>query len=391
MSNIIETADPLEYWTLIKRWPKEYFEQHSQIREDLEENSWLKEQMENPIQDIKYVEVNGLRLPCPIRKASISLRRKQSDSSLNESSDQTNREKKSAPYRTARYTTLLEGKGSYMYKSDLGITKASKDLYRRLLELKQSVPEDSLFRDDLFEEACRKLEDRNEARVIQDIARLIVPSAETLATYEATHLKRLIESVNEGWTASIPVEGPRPQPDYSVEFRRSAFTDEQLKKLDPLVDSVWDTSLCATTYRMYFPFLTCEVKCGAAALDVVDRQNAHSMTVVVRAFVELFRSVKREKELNRKILAFSLSHDHRSVRIYGHYPVIKGNKIIFYRHPVHEFSFAALDGKKKWTAYKFIKNVYDIHMPKVHKLICSAIDDLPADINFDLSQSASFS
>jgi len=30
-------------------------------------------------------------------------------------------------------------------------------------------------------------------------------------------------------------------------------------------------------------------------------------------------------------------------------------------------------------------------MPIQHKRICSAIDDLPADINFDLSQSASFS
>ena len=42
-SNVIETADPLKYWTLTKRWPKEYFEQHSQIREDLEQDSWLEE------------------------------------------------------------------------------------------------------------------------------------------------------------------------------------------------------------------------------------------------------------------------------------------------------------------------------------------------------------
>ncbi|KAL9123704.1 MAG: hypothetical protein Q9217_006892, partial [Psora testacea] len=388
---IVKTADPLEYWTLTNRWPKEYFEQHSQIREDLEQDSWLEGQMENPIQDIKYVEVNGFRLPCPIRKAPTSVRRKQSDSSLNSSGDQTNREKKSAPYRTVRYTTLLEGKGSYIYKSDLGITKGSKDLYSRLLGLEQAVPIDSLFRDDLFEKTCRKIEDRNEARVIQDITRLIVPSAETLATYGATHLDHLIEGVNEGWTGNIPVEGPRPQPDYSVGFRRSAFSDEQLKKLDKLIGNVFDNSFFVATYRMYFPFLTCEVKCGATALDIADRQNAHSMTVAVRALIELFRSVKREKELDREILAFSVSHDHRSVRIYGHYPVIEEDKTTFYRHPIHEFSFTALDGKEKWTAYKFVKNVYDHYMPKVHKLICSAIDDLPAGINFDLSQSASFS
>jgi len=50
-------------------------------------------------------------------------------------------------------------------------------------------------------------------------------------------------------------------------------------------------------YYMYFPFLTCEVKCSTAALDVTDRQNAHSMTLVVRGVVKLFRLIKREKEL----------------------------------------------------------------------------------------------
>lgn len=104
---------------------------------------------------------------------------------------------------------------------------------------------------------------------------------------------------------------------------------------------------------MYFPFLMCEVKCGAAALDFADRQNAHSMTIAVRAVVELFRYVKREKELNREILAFSISHDHRTVRIYGHYTLIDGNNTTFYRHPIHSFDFRALVGKEKWTAYKF--------------------------------------
>jgi len=43
------------------------------------------------------------------------------------------------------------------------------------------------------------------------------------------------------------------------------------------------------------------------------------MTLAVRSIVELFRAVKREDEVNRKILAFSVSHDHTSVRIYGQY------------------------------------------------------------------------
>jgi hypothetical protein len=222
--------------------------------------------------------------------------------------------------------------------------------------------------------------------VIQDITRLIVPSAQNLAIYGATHLVHLIESVNEGWTGSIPVQGPRPQPDYCVGFRRSAFTDEQLSRLDPLIGSVYDTSYFVATYRMYFPFLTCEVKCGAAALDIADRQNAHSMTVAVRGVVELYRAVKREKELHREILAFSVSHDHRAVRIYGHYPVIDGSNTTFYRHPIKMFDFTSEEGKDKWTAYKFTKNIYDVWMPTQLKRICSVIDQLPRGLNFEVSQ-----
>lgn len=95
--------------------------------------------------------------------------------------------------------------------------------------------------------------------------------------------------------------------------------------------------------------------------------------------------MKRESELQREILAFSISHDNTTVRIHGHYPVIKGSKTIFYRELILGFNFTAFDGKEKWTAYKFVKNVYDIWMPTHFKRICSVIDELPADLQFDLS------
>lgn len=224
--------------------------------------------------------------------------------------------------------------------------------------------------------------------VIRDISLLIVPSAQTLATYGATHLGPLVESVNEGWNSAIPFYGPRPQPDYSVGFGRSAFTDDQLEKLKPFVGEVTDTftSYFMATWQMYFPFLTCEVKCGAAALDVADRQNAHSMTLAVRGVVELFRLVKREKELHQEILAFLISHDHRTVRIYGHYPIIDGNKTTFYRHPIKTFDFTSEDGKDKWASYRFTKNIYDIWMLTHLKRICSVIDELPPDLDFEVSE-----
>ena len=359
-------SDPIEYWLKEKKWPKEYFEPGT---------------MEHLLAR---------------KRSTASLRRKRSDLASVSSttpSDQKPREEKSAPYQDPRYQVLLEAKGSFMRKyvgtNEEGISGNSKDLCRAALETEQTVPEDSMFEDDFFQDTCEMLQSRNEAKVIQDISRLIVPSAESLAIrgakYGAVQLKCLIESVNEGWNNSIPLLGSRPQPDYAVGFKRTAFTDEQLTKIDPIIGNiVTDMSYFMATYYMYFPFLTCEVKCGAAALDIADRQNAHSMTLAVRAVVELFRLVKREKEVHREILAFSISHDNGIVRIYGHYPVINGKDTKYYRHPIHRFDFTALDGKDKWTAYKFTKNVYDIWMPKHLARIHSVIDNLPSDLDFEV-------
>ncbi|MCJ1422333.1 hypothetical protein MMC29_000213 [Sticta canariensis] len=395
------SPDPLQYWIQTGRWCKEYFEQDSQVRDDfergkspeeLEQRDWLQEHYARQ----PFIPMHGFH---PLqhwfarKKSSASLRRKNSQSTLQTPSDQLPREIKSAQYRNPEYQIELERKGSFMRKSPLGVTDTSKSHCRTMLEKEQIFPQNTLFRDDLFDETCESMEGRNEAMIIRDISPLICPSAQVLRIYGAKHLNHLYESVNEGWNSAIPFHGTRPQPDYSVGFGYSAFTEEQLEKLEPFVGVIGSkmTTYFTATTRMYFPFLTCEVKCGAAALDIADRQNAHSMTVALRALVDFFRLVKREKELDREILAFSISHDHRSVRIYGHCPVIEGDKTTFYRHPIHEFSFTALDGKEKWTTYQFVKNVYDHHSLKLHQLICSGIDGLPAGINFDPSQSASFS
>lgn len=161
----------------------------------------------------------------------------------------------------------------------------------------------------------------NEAKVIKDITRLIVPSTEALAIRGAKHLEILIESVNEGWNHSLPVTRPRLQPDYTVGFKRMAA--DQLKRLQPILDFE-ETSFYTSTYLPSFPFQSYEVKCGALALDTADRQKAHSMTVAVRVavfFLEFSRLVRREQELHRAILAFPISHDDEKVKNYGYDPV----------------------------------------------------------------------
>lgn len=122
----------------------------------------------------------------------------------------------------------------------------------------------------MFQEACAKLRSRNAARVISDIARLIVPSAETLATFGATELKHLIVGINERWNESIAVTSTRPQPDFCVGFEQFAFTQDQLERLEPFTGDVLaakkPSSFFLATWRMYFPFFTCEARCGSEIL-----------------------------------------------------------------------------------------------------------------------------
>lgn len=326
-----------------------------------------------------------MSFPLAQKKSYSSLWRKSSESRVTPS-DQRPREEKSLQYTDPRYEEILETKGSFMDEHALDITSQSKVLSQNLLVASQNVPADTLFRDDIFKKTFRKLVGRNEEMVIQDIGRLIVPSAQNMAIFGATHLDKLIESVNEGWNESIPLTRPRPQPDYSVGFRPSAFTEDQRKRLEPCIGGLRDSSYFVASWRMWFPFLTCEVKCGAVGLDVADRQNAHSATLAVRAVVELYRAVNREKELHQEILAFSISHDNRDVRIYGHYPIIDQKETTYYRRPIETFSLTRENGKEKWTAYKFTKNVYDIFMPLHLERICSAVDELPLNPNFQVSQ-----
>ncbi|KAL8830306.1 MAG: hypothetical protein Q9170_005789 [Blastenia crenularia] len=323
------------------------------------------------------------------QESTASLKRKRSEASVESSvtaSDQRPREEKSAPYRNASYSGLLESLGnSYMDDDELGITDESKSLYQVLLKTKYSTPIHSLFRDDIFHTVCRNLRDKNEARIILDIARLLAPSPEVLAAFGVKSLDVLAESVNEDWNNSIPITSTCPQPDFSVGFKRSMFSYDHLRKLQPLLGDPSSLSYFRATHYMYFPFFTCEAKCGATGLDIADRQNSHSMTLALRGIVELFRLAGREKEVHRELLTFSISHDHRTVRLYGHYPVVDGLKTRIYRHAIRTFDITDLDGKERWTTYNFTRAVYDYSLTLL-KNIRSVMNELPADLNLQSSQ-----
>ena len=289
--------------------------------------------------------------------------------------DSADRAVKLAKYHSPRYVKAFEALGSFMYPDSLGIDEYSKQLCQSLLTDPQVLPDNTLFREDLYERALQ-LSGKNEARIVQDISRLIVPSAETLAIFGAEHLDVLAETVDAQWSNNISFYGIPPKPDYSVGFQRKAFSKHQLEKLAPFIGDyiAGNQSVFVATHSMLFPFLSCEVKCGNASLEVADRQNIHSMTLAVRGIVELYRLAGRGEEVNRRIVAFSVSHDARTARIFGHYAVIIGDSMEYYRHEIERVSIVS----ERWKGYKFTKNIYDNWMPKHLERLHSVIEQLPS-------------
>ncbi|KAF2726803.1 hypothetical protein EJ04DRAFT_582451 [Polyplosphaeria fusca] len=321
------------------------------------------------------------------RKGSVSsLGRKRSNPSLASfnASDERPREEKSAPYRNPSYPTFLsedvDNYKSYMEDHELGLSDASEKLLEKLLHSAQSPPKVSLFRDnDIFKKHLRKLKGKNESRIIQDLSPLLVPSAEALATLGADHFDGIVESVNEGWNKCFPITKPRPRPDSAFGYGTSSFSDNQLNNLRPTLGDASFSSYFKATYYMHFPFLTKEVKTGTMGLGIADNQNAHSMTIAVRAVVELFKLVGRENELHREVVAFAISHDDESVRLYAYYPFIDGDKVTVWRRTAARFY---LDVDTKWRSWRFTTNIYEIFSPMHLQRICSAIDDVTHDWTF---------
>ena len=113
----------------------------------------------------------------------------------------------------------------------------------------------------------------------------------------------------------------------------------------------------------------------------------HIASVAANAIVELFRdpAVSRAGELHRKILVFSISHDHTTVRIHGHYARIEGDKITLHRHLIRSFDLRDQNSKEKWTTYHIVRKIYDYFAPIHLERIRDAIAQLPVDSSFGIS------
>ncbi|KAI9808741.1 MAG: hypothetical protein M1825_003893 [Sarcosagium campestre] len=287
------------------------------------------------------------------------------------------REQKCVPYRHPLFEFQLKQCGSFMDEHEHGITAESEKCCQQLLDAPQPVPKHTPFSDNaLFAKTCQRMKGANKMKAVLTIPQLIIPSAELLADSGAAHFTFVRETNNASWINFEPSiypaasvsgsrSGPRPQPDFGFGLGIDAFNAERLWKLQPFLDDLLaDCSLFAATYQMFFPFLAGGVECGSSELDVANRQNAHAQSLILRGLYSLFRLAGREKELDR---------------IWGHFAVIDGNDVKFYRHLISTFIVAPSgQGDQRWKAYRFVKNIYDVWLPNHIKRLFSAVDMLPA-------------
>lgn len=353
--------------------------QSERVRYWSERGNWPPETEERAMQSFQKNYVSGALA----RRKSSSLGRKRSSGSLATETDASGDQKLLSEknyYKDGQAVIDLKKVGSFMHDHEEGIAPESKTLCQKLLTAPQARPENTLFSDDeLFRDLCKMVKDQNEATVKCYIRPELVPSPKIRKIRGAKHLRILNETIDASWINAEKCCNRRPQPDYSVGIDREAFSTEHMQKLLPFIGSRLDEeSKFAATFNTCFPFLTTEVKCGAAALDIADRQNAVSQTVGLRGLDTLFRLVGRQQELHRKVLGFSISHDNELVRICGHYPFIDGEKTTYHRCLISEFGILpTVEGDQRWKTPRFVQNVQDLWATEHFEMICSAVDMLP--------------
>ncbi|PYI02512.1 hypothetical protein BO78DRAFT_324835 [Aspergillus sclerotiicarbonarius CBS 121057] len=300
-------------------------------------------------------------------------------------------------YNSSNCDTYLKNKGCIMKPHPSGIADDDKEFYQTLLQSVSDTPKGTVFDEDALEYLNLKGEWKNETGITRMISQLVVPSAEVEMCRGKLQPLRLVESINEPWTwstslnldATLPQPKldpslkrlPTPQPDYAVGFSRDAFTPDQLKKLNPYLgsdteNSGFKSSAFQGTEDMLFPFLTSECKCFKGDLHVARKQNAHAMARSLRGVFELFKLAKCQNELHRKVLGFSIIHNHELVSIYAHYVVIENFQAKYYQDKIRGFLIDPSSPDKVWSSHHFVMAVYQKWAPKHLTRLCSAINKL---------------
>ncbi|KAF2158944.1 hypothetical protein M409DRAFT_30574 [Zasmidium cellare ATCC 36951] len=224
------------------------------------------------------------------------------------------------------------------------------------------MPADSAYGQDRLAKVLRRVRFRNEARVVRDVTPIVVPSPELLHINGHAELDDVCKAMNAEWTQCDTLCGPRPKPDFVTGLSAAAFTKEEKEKLQ-----MSHTSACPNLFleNMYFPFLIYEVKGSDRLIEEAERQAMHSASIATRAVVELFRKISATAEVHKKILAFSVAHNHSIVMIFAHFATITDQRTSFFRRLLHLHRFAEDLESTAWTkSYQIIRAIYEHFVPQ---------------------------
>jgi len=226
----------------------------------------------------------------------------------------------------------------------------------------------------------------NEARLQRDVTPWIVPPAENLFFSGHQQLDYIREEIQAEWIHCEPMGVSRPKPDFTVGLRRTAFQNDELRKLENYATPQGPFYL---TPDFCSPFLMCEAKTGRIGIDQADTQNIHSASIAVRAMFKPYYAAygadhDRTKALTGQILTFSVSHNNRLVNLYGHYAIAgssnenSAESLQFFRHDIAMFGLTMYDGRERYNSYNFIRNLYDKFGPEHLRRIQDAVGQMPS-------------
>ena len=291
---------------------------------------------------------------------------------------------------TKSYEKYIFTKGLDMddFKGEKLVSPDSKVTCKDLLNMTRKAISPTVYSRAKTLEVIRLCRNRNEAMVNRDVTPLIVPPIKSLYLEDgANQFEHLTDEVNTQWHESWVLAGPRPKPDLSVGFFSSAFTIAENEKLTNYTSF---ENLTRPTDDLCFPFLMCEVKCGNEGLDYADRQNMHSCSMAVKALLKLeqkadqYREDKQFESLLGKILVYSISHDQKSARLYGHFALVEGEQWTYYRHHIAIFDIVHKE-RDLLALHNFARNVLTVYAPKLFKRLQKAIAALPVSSTLSFS------
>lgn len=193
----LDEGCPIAYWIQRGVWPKAYINEDPQNKK---------------IAMSRFLASKSLLAK---KKYLVSWRLSEPRSISSDKGDQSN--------HAWVFIQQLQLHGSFLETLEFEIANESEKFCTTLINNQQKLPRESLFNDDIFQITCRRVRNKNKAVIIRDILPLIAPPTEIYALH-TPKLDYMIESVNEVWSNCQPIISNYPQPDYSVGFKRKAFT-----------------------------------------------------------------------------------------------------------------------------------------------------------------------